>query len=185
MYLLHHLNGVGIGYYGGGSGVTPAPKPIVPTLLVSTGGGSGVTPAPHAAATSVPISACGGGGIPLVTPPVASPFPTVPAPIDPITAQLLEQVKALASSLQSVQNDMKEMEKAKKDDDREVEGEEAGETADAMLDPNLYDPEFLAKVKRAADAGLSHASSTSELVATEQAEGSYRRKDPEQVAYRY
>ena len=38
-----------------------------------------------------------------------------------------------------------------------------------MLDPNLYDPEFLAKIKRAAEAGLSHASSTSEFAAAEPA----------------
>ena len=51
-----------------------------------------------------------------------------------------------------------------------------------MLDPSLYDPEFLANIKRAADAGLSHASSTSEFVATEPA-GDRIRKDRAEVAW--
>ena len=56
--------------------------------------------------------------------------------------------------------------------------------ADAILDPNLYDPEFLATVKRAADAGLSHASSTPEFVATEPA-GERIRKEATDVKVPY
>ena len=61
------------------------------------------------------------------------------------------------------------MRKPKKDIDRDDEGDELGDMADPMLDPTLYDAEFLAKMKRAADAGLSHASSTSEFVVAEPA----------------
>ena len=45
-----------------------------------------------------------------------------------------------------------------------------------MLDPSLYDPEFLAKIKRVAEPELSHASSTSEFAAAEPA-GERTRKE--------
>ena len=38
-----------------------------------------------------------------------------------------------------------EMRKPKKDIDRDYEGDELGDGADPMLDPTLYDAEFLAK----------------------------------------
>ena len=53
---------------------------------------------------------------PIVAPlPVASPPPTMPAPMDSVIAELLKQVKALTSSLQNVQDYIKEMRKPKRE----------------------------------------------------------------------
>ena len=75
------------------------------------------------------------------------------------------------------------MKESRRGVDREDYDDELGDAADPRLDPTLHDAEFLAKIKRARDAGLSHASSTSEFVPTEPA-GERIRKEARRLKYR-
>ena len=71
-----------------------------------------------------------------------------------------------------------DMRNSRRDIDRGDEDDEFGDLADPMLDATLHDAEFLANIKRATDAGLSHASSTSAFVKTEPVGERIRKEAP-------